>query len=83
MVFGNYHGWTAEGWGGWMKQDKELLKKLNAFPKNTGAIRYSTLNGIIKDWFIGADKRRDNEETLRNHLLDNIPGATFLGWAKK
>ncbi len=56
---------------------------LAEYPKNTGCIRYRDGSGKVKDWFIGAERDRDNEKTLREHLRRYLPAAEFIGWAIK
>lgn len=55
---------------------------LDDYPNGTACIRCE-VGGKIKDWFISAHPKNDNEETLRHHLLKCIPTAKFIGWAIK
>jgi len=55
---------------------------LDKFPDNTAIIRYKE-NGVIGDWAIGADPKKDNEETMRDHLRKWRPNAEFIDCAIK
>ena len=61
---------------------QDLSQILKKYPINTALIRY-TIDGKIKVWAVGADNKRDNESTLRGHLMMHIPKAVFVEWAIK
>lgn len=56
---------------------------LSDYPCGTACIRYRDKRGVMKDWFIGADWKKDNETTLRDHLKRHLSDAEFIGWAIK
>ena len=62
--------------------DAEPSKLLDRYPHGTALIRYEE-GGAEKLWFIGAHPEKDNESTLRGHLIMYKPKAKFLGWAIK
>ncbi len=61
----------------------ELAQKLIEYPANTACIQYRDGSGKVKDWFLGANPKHDNETTLRDHLRRSLPAAEFIGWAIK
>jgi hypothetical protein len=56
---------------------------LDDYEHGTACIHYRDGSGKVKDWYIGADPVKDNEETLRAHLHRYLPAAEFVGWAIK
>lgn len=67
--------------------DKEMnadaAKRLAKYPRNTACILLDDGSGKVKDWFISALPKCDNEATLRAHLAKYNPNAEFIGWAIK
>lgn len=62
-----------------MKLPKSVLKD---YLKGTACIRFR-LGGKIRNWFVSAHPRADNEQSLREHLKKRMPCAEFIGWAIK
>ncbi len=56
---------------------------LAAYPSMTACIQYRDGTGNLKNWFIAADPKRDDEETLRAHLHRHLPAAELVAWAVK
>jgi len=56
---------------------------LAEYPPMTACLHYRDGSGKVKDWFIAADPKRDNAETLTAHLRKHLPAAELVGWAIK
>ncbi len=67
--------------GNWLCRPNDSV--LSDYPPMTAHLRYRDGSGKVKDWFIGADPKRDNEETLRSHLHKHLPAAELVAWAIK
>ena len=65
-------------------EERAMIEKtiMDQYPDYTAVIRYK-FNGKVRDWAIGAHPTRDNEETLRQHLLRCLPYAEFLDYGIK
>lgn len=60
-----------------------LQLQLRYYPLNTGIIAYRKPDGEESYWVIGASNRKDNEQSLREHLQRHHPDCEFLGCAIK
>lgn len=56
---------------------------LDDYPPGTAVIRYKDGSGKVKDWFIGANPARDDEEAIAAFLHKHLPAAEFIGWSIK
>jgi hypothetical protein len=56
-------------------------QRLNGYPAATGWLLYKDgRKGVLSEWFIGADPKRDNQESLEAHLQKHFPGAVLIAW---